>query len=579
MTSNNLVNKDNMNPMPFLTQKEQKRIEWMLVLILMLAFVITSISQTNLNDINYQAQSEFQPTIKDAVKFSDIPEIKDSVKRIENIKYTIASRPLFTKYEIKTIEAAKLKNEPLTKLYHSLLKLGYGPIYSMPLGEFWIANARAKETSFGAHLKHFSSKTHLKDVGKGDFSDNIATVYGKRFYKKHTLSGEMNYVRNVTHYYGYPDTLLTKDQQNNTRQRYQLFEPKVQLRSHYTDSTHINHNIQLGYYNLQSLYKETENNVKVNALGELFVNKEKLNIAVLADFYNHKQANDTINDLIVSINPSFEASGKKWHADIGVNATLDNFGNTSRFYFYPQINMYYDIYENLIIPYVGATGSLIKNSMRSLTSDNPFVDTTINYQNTNNKFNLFGGLRGNLSSSTSYDASLKYSQYGNLYFYVIDYSSSNQLYNQFNVIYDDASVLTITGQLKQQVKEKITIIAKGDYYIYNTKNLTRAYSKPDFNLTGSAIYNLKSKIILRADLFFMGKQWAYSQGYDNGAPVLKPKQINGWADINLEAEYRYSKMLSFFARVNNIANQRYYRWERYPSQRFNFMLGLTFVPF
>jgi outer membrane receptor for ferrienterochelin and colicin len=217
--------------------------------------------------------------------------------------------------------------------------------------------------------------------------------------------------------------------------------------------------------------------------------------------------------------------------------------------------------------------------MRSLTTENPFVDTTINYQNTNNKYNIFGGLRGNLSSKTSYDASLKYSQYGNMHFYVIDYSSANQLYNQFNVIYDNASLLTVSGELKHHLREKLTIMAKGAYYIYNTKTLTRAYSKPDFDLTASAIYNLDSKIIIRADLFFMGKQWALTQGYENNLLVLKPKQINGWADINLEAEYRYSKMLSFFARVNNIANQRYYRWERYPSQRFNFMIGLSFVPF
>ena len=30
---------------------------------------------------------------------------------------------------------------------------------------------------------------------------------------------------------------------------------------------------------------------------------------------------------------------------------------------------------------------------------------------------------------------------------------------------------------------------------------------------------------------------------------------------------------------NNIANTRYYRWEKYPSQRFNLMAGLTFIPF
>lgn len=163
--------------------------------------------------------------------------------------------------------------------------------------------------------------------------------------------------------------------------------------------------------------------------------------------------------------------------------------------------------------------------------------------------------------------------------FVIDYSGLNQIYNQFNVVYDNASVLTVSGQLRYQMKEKLNISAKGSYYIYKTKTLTRAYHKPDFDLTASAIYNLQSKIILRADLFFMGKQWALTQEEEAGATVLKPKQINGWADLNLEAEYRYSKMLSFFARFNNIANQRYYRWERYPSQRFNFMLGLTFVPF
>jgi hypothetical protein len=38
-------------------------------------------------------------------------------------------------------------------------------------------------------------------------------------------------------------------------------------------------------------------------------------------------------------------------------------------------------------------------------------------------------------------------------------------------------------------------------------------------------------------------------------------------------------MLGFFVQLNNIANQRYYKWDRYPSQRFNFMFGVTFVPF
>lgn len=558
---------------------KNKKIEWILMGFLILSFVGVSFSQTGINDINYGVKSDFEPTIKDAIKFADLPEIKDTVKQIENIKYGIASKPMFPKYETQLIGAAKMKNEPLPKLYHSLLKIGYGPLYNMPYGEFWIANSRSRDNTYGAHLKHLSSTTHLKNAGYGGFSDNGINVFGKKMYKKHSLKGDFNYERNVIHYYGFDTTLNHITDNNYTKQRYQLFEPKIQLQSHYTDSTHINHDLKLSYYNLQNLNREAENNIKLKADGSLFINKEKLNLNVLTDYYNHKQSNDTLNNLIFTLNPSFEARGSKWHANVGIAATIDNFKNKTRFYFYPQLNVNYNVYENMIVPYAGVKGGLIKNSFRSLTHENPFTDTTLRYTNTNNKYNIFGGIRGNLSSNTSYDALISYAQYDSLYFYVIDYGGPNQLYNHFNVLYDNTSLITVGGQLKHQLKEKLNLIASGNYYIYKPKNLIRAYHKPDFDLTFSGIYNLQSKIILRADLIFMGKQWALTQVTDTGTTTLKPKQLKGWADLNLEAEYRYSKMLSFFARANNIANQRYFRWERYPTQRFNFMIGLTFVPF
>lgn len=562
-----------------LTKRQKSQIEWLLIILIVLFYTAASMAQTTGTEQIYNVPSEFQPTIKDALKFSDVPEIKDTVKRIQNIKYGITSVPLFPKYQVQQIAQAKLQNEPLNKLYHSLLKVGYGPIYNMPYGEFWIGNTRSRDMNYGAHLKHLSSTAHLRDVGYSGYSDNEINIFGKQFYKKHTLSGDFDYERNVIHYYGY-DTSLNKLENDFTRQRYQFVQPKIRLVSHYTDSTHINHDLGLSFYNLQNLNREAENNIKFNALGSMYINKEKLNVNFLTDFYNHKQANDTLNDLIVSINPSFEASGSQWHADIGLTGTLDNFKNATRFYFFPKLNVHYNVYENMIIPYAGVNGGLIKNSFRSLSKENMFVDTTLRYSNTNNKYNAFIGLRGNLSSKTSYDAKVSYAQYDSLQFFVIDYSGTNQVYNRFSVVYDNTTLLTVGGQLKYQFKEKLNLIAKGNYYIYKTKNLTRAYQKPDFDLTFSGIYNLQSKIIVKADLFFVGQQWAQTQITDNnGVNTLSPKQLKGYVDANLEAEYRYSKMLSFFVRFNNIANQRYYKWDRYPSQRFNFMFGVTFVPF
>jgi hypothetical protein len=189
------------------------------------------------------------------------------------------------------------------------------------------------------------------------------------------------------------------------------------------------------------------------------------------------------------------------------------------------------------------------------------------------------GLRGRLSANTSYDAKVSNAQYDNMHFFVMNYSGTNPVFNRFEVLYDNTSLLTVNGQLTHQMSEKWNLIGKGNYYYYKTKNLTRAFQKPDFDITFSGIYNLRSKFILKADLFFLGKQWALSQSQSNGEVISVPVQLNGYADLNLEVEYRYSKMLSFFARGNNITNSRYYRWQRYPSQRFNFMIGLSFVPF
>lgn len=564
-----------------LQKRRIKRLQWFFIILLIFGYIAGTMAQDGLTGLEIRNISTFEPTIKDAVKLSDLPEIKDSVKHISNISYGIQSKPLVSKYEVMPIDAAKMQNEPLSKLYRALLKIGMGT-YTTPYGEAWISSLRSRDMSYGFHYKHLSSSSHLRDVGYSGYSDNEGEIFAKKFYKKHTLTGEFNYKRNVIHYYGYDTAGIGDIAKNYTKQRYQLFEPSVRLQSHYTDSTKINHDIRLGYYNLSDLYNAAENNVRLNTALNTFVNKEHLFINIDADYYNHKLQKDTFNNLILKVNPYFEAHGSKWRADIGLTAAMDYFSNASasKFYFYPQLNAQYDVYESIIIPYAGINGGLQKNSLRSLSSQNPFISSQINYRNTNTKFNVFGGLKGNLSPNMSYDVKAAYSMIDSLHYFVINYNDNTALDNKYKVLYDNTNLFTVGGQVTYQYKEKMRFIAKGNYYMYKPKNLARAYHRPDFDLTFSAIYNLKSKIILKADVYVIGNQFALTQTYNNSmAYVMQPKLLKGVGDINLGAEYRYSKMLSFFVNFNNIGNFRYYRWEKYPSQRFLLMAGLTFVPF
>lgn len=507
-------------------------------------------------------------------KLTDKPVISDTIRKMDNIKYTITSRPEKTSYNPAGITAAKMVNEPLSKLYHCLIKAGYGN-YNMPYGEIFINNLRSREAAYGFRYRHLSSSWTLKDRGYSGFSDNEIFLNGKRFFKKHTLTGDLNYLRNVVRFYGFTPP---PDDKNFAKQAFNTIEAKLNLVSHFTDSTKLNHDVNLNFHNLSDSYKMNETYVGANGVVKTKIMGERFNVFGAVDFYNNKMMNDTLNNTIIKLNPYFEAGGKKWHGDIGLMAAIDKFSDSSaKFNFYPRLNLWYDIYKSIIIPYAGVTGDLSKNSFRSLTNVNPFLESQIQFRNTSNKLELYGGLRGALSSKTNYDAYASFTSVSNLPLFLIDYS--DVLNNRFDVIYDDGNILKVGGQIKFTHKEKLNLIGQGNYYSYKMKNEKYAWHRPSFDIRLSGNYNIKSKIIAKAELYFIGNQWAQQTESDSTGTITNAVNLKGFADINLGVEYRYSKFLSAFVNLNNIGNMRYYRWDRYPTQRFNAMIGVTFIPF
>ncbi len=551
-----------------------------------LALSSSRVFSQGIGDVEVINAANYDPVIKEASKQTDKPEIVDTVKRITNITYTSPAKQFVTSYAVSPIEPAKMVNEPLSKLYSMLIKAGVGN-YTMPYGEVFYNNLRSKEMNWGLRVKHLSSHAKFDSLGTTDFSDNEASIYGKKFLKRHTLSGDFNYSRNVIHYYGFKESAFPNVSDADYKQRFQLFEGKGRLQSHYADtSKDINHDIHFAYYNLGDKYKTFENNVFADGLVTFYKDQTKINVSGAIDYYNVTSANDTMNNFIIRLNPYFEAgNGTKWKVDVGVNAVADYFDlRGTKYYFYPRFNVYYNIYNNLVIPYAGVSGGLEKNSFRSLSTANPFVLSELDYKNTNNKYNLFGGLRGALSANTSYDVKALYGRYENMPFYLVDYNlyQENALGNKYKVVYLNTNFINVNGQVKYQYKEKITVAAKGNFYSYKLDSSgVYPWHKPNFDLTFSAYYNLKSKIIVKADVFVIGNQWALQKdaGASPSLPMYQATQLKGVTDINLGVEYRYTKLLSAFVNFNNIGSFRYYRWDLYPTQKFNAMIGLTFTPF
>jgi hypothetical protein len=194
---------------------------------------------------------------------------------------------------------------------------------------------------------------------------------------------------------------------------------------------------------------------------------------------------------------------------------------------------------------------------------------------------LSGGLKGNAGMGGNYLISASYSMITNMLFYsnlvFSDPLFESQVGNLFFPIQDDAELLNLHGEITGIIGEKISYRGKANYYNYNLSRNEYPWSKQPWDGQIGVKYNLRNKIIAGIEITALGKRRFISSRNDLYLPSTSyvfesPVHVN----TNLSAEYRYTKILSFWLKVNNIAVNRNYDWAFYPTQRFMCMLGLTY---
>jgi hypothetical protein len=145
-------------------------------------------------------------------------------------------------------------------------------------------------------------------------------------------------------------------------------------------------------------------------------------------------------------------------------------------------------------------------------------------------------------------------------------------------MYEDINVVGTAATLTYQAGEKLSLRGDVDYRKYMPENEEHAWHKPAMHLIITGRYNIADKFILNMNIYRITKQYAKipSFGITVNDIVYETRSINAINDFNLGIEYRYNKKLSAFVNLNNIAAYRYFRWNNYPTQRFNFLAGLTY---
>ncbi|MFH2142576.1 MAG: TonB-dependent receptor [Bacteroidota bacterium] len=543
----------------------------------LLIFLIPVFGNSQIEKVIDQYKA-YTPSISDANKIKFFPEIIDSTVIEKEINYSIFTKPLFVNCRFDPITPARIEGEPLTKLYRSYIKLGFGN-YITPLAEIYYNSIRSKDFSYGLYYNHLSSLGNLKirdsKIYSG-YNDNYAGIYGKKFLQnKKTIGGSIDAGRNSYYYYGYTplsSTLTDMNKEDLDKQNVISLKSSIYLKNNYSDSLHTNFETNFNYNFLQDYYKLNEQEFQlVNQISK-FYGDELFGLTGDIAVYNTNLLSDTITNGIIQIKPWASIVGDEWRIEAGLNFTADAYSDSISYHIYPKVQLQYNVVDNFLIPYVGYSGFLQNNNYRFLLTENPYISQGTNISKTNHLIVLYGGLKGNFSKSTSYNFKASYSVIENMLFFVND-TGHIQTLNRFSTIFDDVELTELHGEVVYKKSDEWNFIMKGNYFLYTLKTELRAWNKPDYDLSLTAKYNLKDKILISAEIFGAGTR--YTKVYMNNSEFTE-FALNSYIDANINIEYRYSKILSAFVYVNNITSSNYRLWYGYPVQGINFIFGLTY---
>jgi len=542
----------------------------------------------------------YEPAISDAYKYSTQPKIEDTVRIPPSFDYTIESRKKEVDFDVEPIKAAKTVGEPLTKLYRGYIRLGYGN-YFTPYAEIDYNALRSKNYLFGVTGKHISSGGKLKLVDDENvfsgYNDNKLGIYAKGFYNNSTVSGNLNYISSRVYYYGFDERYLNdiepgRDREDIDNNTYNILDFNARYRSNYTDSLHFNYDINLDCYNIQHNDDNIFDANMLSVTGDInkFINYKKniLGSEFGISYYDQgrsfrfKTVYDTVKQYtVIKFDPYAGIIGDDWGIRVGLNtfvAYTDD--NDPVFRFYPQASAQYNMVGNFLIPYFGITGDYMVNDFRSVLQENKFIEPRLAVYRSDYRIFSYGGIKGNFSPEMQYDVKVTYAKIDDMYFYVNNTENYGvlgakdiYLMNNFVVVYDDIEYLDFFGELDFKYSKKLGFMLKADYSIYTMTNEFRPWHVPDYEVVFGAKYNLRNKILVNALIYHIGGQSVKSW---NPGGIEDYIELDGTIDVSLGIEYRYSKILSAFIDLNNIASQNYYRWHNYPTQGFNFIAGITY---
>lgn len=543
----------------------------------------------------------YSATISDAFKVKETPSLEDDENtKMENIQYTIFSFPVASTFTPAKGRAANVDKTKKEKLYSNYASLGFGN-YGRILGELFVTEKISNSDYFGTMLRHHSSQGGIENLILDDkfYNTSLDATYGSM--QKHmTWTADIGYQHQMYNWYG-----LNQDYFANTLD---FFANK--------DVAQTYHNFYLGgsisfaesfftgaqikFNRFWDAYGSAENRFVAQPSFAFDLMDTQIKTDVSLDYVSGSFDKNYFDGPAISygfanfgLSPSFNYSKDDLSLNVGVSlfysSDLEN--SDSKFFIYPNISASYKVVGDLMIMYAGAEGRLNQNTYRDFTNENPFLSPTLFIKPTSTPYDVFVGLKGKLASTVSYNLSASYSMENDKAMFVsnakpgetlpfLDAVSEQYQYgNSFSVFYDDVRTLGVFGEVKADITPNFSLGLNGTINSFSPKNNEEVLNLPALKMGAFTDFSFTEKWYAGMHLFFVGERDDYETiVLSNDVTNFTRSKItlDSYLDFNAHVGYKHNERLTLFLKGNNLFNQAYERWNNFPTQQIQVVLGANY---
>ena len=542
----------------------------------------------------------YSPTVSDAFKIKSAPNLNDSiVLQKKNIDYNIFSVPVASTFTPAKGKASGVKKTPPPTLYNSYASVGLGN-YNNALVDFYTSREFDRgENLLDFGLTHFSSRGDIEStpLDTDFYNTKLDVSYAKKD-KEMDWGASVGLQHQLYNWYGIDSeafddaTIAAMDERQN------YFNAQAKAHVKLEDSFFKQGNILLRRF--WDATSSGENRVVINPTIELPITEELVTIDAKLDYVNGSFENASVNNeqndgginyshFQVGVTPSLLVLRDDLTLNLGASFVygLDTENSDGNFYIYPVVTASYRLLDESVIAYGGIEGQLKQNSYHDFVDENPYVSPTLSIEPTDQQYEGYVGLKGQLASNVGYNIKGSYLAENRRPLFLLnpqnlfrDDEKSYSYGNSFQVFYDDMKTLGIFGEINVDVNRNFTLGINAEFYDYDTETDNPAWNLPSIKGSLFMDYQINEQWYMGANLFYIGERDdLMALVIQNAQPSEFPATIvtlDGFFDANAHLGYRFNEQLSVFVKASNIANNNYQHWANFRVQGFQALAGVSY---